>query len=610
MKRASKKSFWIRVSAVVFFSYLLVCAYVLFSLSLPSLKEGVDELRLAQALLLADPRNAAAHFDKAGERFEFSSAQLTNAPFIFKVMAPLPPFRWQVQLLKSTHALAGAGKITSSLAATFPPLLSPDDKNINAILTHGSAVYFSYFNSHQAELSQLQSQLQVADTELQQIPPGIALAGRHTLEDLQRRVHEANKLLPVAFRVSTSLQGAFGGNDTAPHTFLVLFQNNAELRPSGGFLGSYATLTASSGRIRSFAFGQNIYTLDKLLPTPREKPPLSLQSITTHWDFQDSNIGTGFLADSTDSVAAFYKEATHAPVDGCIYIDTSVLEDLLALTGPLALPDADHTIVDSNSVRLALTNEVEKKYFQNADNQAANQPKQIIADLMPLLVAKVMATPGALGKMSGLLAQDIHDKSIQISSPHTVLKPILEALLPGDAPPPSGNWLKIINTNIGGQKSSLNVWQDVRIRQDASPSSAKTTEDVTITRQHRGTGVWPDADNRNFMEAYIPSNAEVVSLPRTIGGDSQLSALDQANYPPVSADFYPTVTQGETWKRISWWGTTAVGKTTSYHFSYAIPSTPQNNGYFTYIKQAGSRHETIQALSFKGEVDGNLFLTK
>ena len=45
--------------------------------------------------------------------------------------------------------------------------------------------------------------------------------------------------------------------------YLILFQNNTELRPSGGFIGSFAEADFKKGAIQNYSFETNIYKRDK-----------------------------------------------------------------------------------------------------------------------------------------------------------------------------------------------------------------------------------------------------------------------------------------------------------------------------------------------------------
>src|SRR3989344_7519944 len=81
------------------------------------------------------------------------------------------------------------------------------------------------------------------------------------------------------------LEELLGGN--GPRKYLFLFQNNHELRATGGFIGSYALLDINDGVVRRF-FVDGIFNPDGQL---KEKivPPKPIQKISASWSLHDSN---------------------------------------------------------------------------------------------------------------------------------------------------------------------------------------------------------------------------------------------------------------------------------------------------------------------------------
>ncbi|MBI3261355.1 DUF4012 domain-containing protein, partial [Candidatus Berkelbacteria bacterium] len=125
-----------------------------------------------------------------------------------------------------------------------------------------------------------------------------------------------------------------------PRSYLILFQNNAELRPSGGFLGSFATATFSQGRLDKVEVNTNIYKLDKAFAKVSTVTPPRVLAETLHiksLTLRDSN----FALDppkAADDVAAFYQAETGGRVDGVLAIDTTLVTDLLKVIGPIEMP--------------------------------------------------------------------------------------------------------------------------------------------------------------------------------------------------------------------------------------------------------------------------------
>jgi Protein of unknown function (DUF4012) len=577
----------------------------LLSRSLPPLLDGIAALQVAGGSVISDPAASGAGFASASQTLRGSLNSIRESgPLAF--LSVLPPLRWQVRLAKASTHIADAGLMTSTILTDYHAP-APTGSDVSATLAAQSATYFSWYDRHGSDLDAIQREIDDANDQLSGIPPWIFLSRRDEFNRLRQRIADASTALPLLRSTTESLATSFGKGDTtaSPHHFLVLFQNDAELRPSGGFIGSYGVLTASSGTLRSFAFGTNIYKID--VPFARSvkvEPPAPLKTITQYWAFRDSTVGSGFRADASRSAADMYKKETGTDIDGALLLDTSVLQDMLRLSGPIAVPGSD-TSVDASSVVNTLTETVEKTYYESDSNRLANEPKSIIGALIPILIDAVRSTPGALRSVPNLVRDETARKSIQLWLSDSALDDSIARIQPTDAPV-SGNWMKVVNTNIGGMKSSPHITQRVEVSRTAEPLKRCIVQTVTITRTHTGSSTWPDGDNNNFMEVYLPSNADVLSLPQGRGGASFLPESQQVEIGTLGSVVAPAVIEGANWKKVAFWATTAIGATTEYTFSYALPA--EDDGAFTYLKQAGARNETLDALGYDGPVAGNLTL--
>lgn len=610
-------------------AYLLIASYLLIQASIPSTLAGIRALQSGELLITKQPKQSAPYFQAAAQDFDNSFSQLRLAPFISKILTPLPPFRYAVDLLKGLHSLSDAGRLTSQLAANFPDLkLKQSDPQ--AVLSQGSLAYFQWLNSNQKTITQLEQTLDSANNQIQAVPSWILLNHQSDLIKLKNDLSRANFDLSTTNSLSQQIYTAFGGQDSAPHNFLILFQNDAELRPTGGFIGSYATITTSQGVIREFNFGKNIYTLDaRAISKPLQKPPTPLLTLTNNWGFRDSNVGVGFLNSSSKQIASFYALESGNQISGIIYVNASLLVDLLQLTGPVNLPNSQ-TQINAQNVRDTLTTEIEQNYFQNQQNVIANQPKQILADLIPILLKKVESSPTIIKALPDLIKSEIEQKSLQFWSSSSVLEQNLASLLPIDAPigqntigtyynvntksyqsSPDNltNWIKIVNTNLGGLKSSLNIQQNVQITQQQLPNSQQVRQNVTITRTHTGSGVWPDGNNNNYLEIYLPPNAIIDNTPNQSLPEITLAPAQQQINGIYGKVWTVEVDKTSRYTKLGFWASTKVKATSNYSFSYTLPS-KNNLGQLLYIKQSGNGNETLNALGFNGPVKANLFIKK
>ena len=160
-----------------------------------------------------------------------------------------------------------------------------------------------------------------------------------TLPPLADAVRELRSSVTEAATVVGSLHGAavllptmLGGDE--PRDYVLAMQNNAELRSSGGIIGSIALLHAEEGRITlsTQASTRDFPALDTPLPLSEstvalfeDRPGRYLQNITSIPDFSEAG----------PTIAARWQGRFGGEVDGVIAVDAVVAEHLMAATGDL-----------------------------------------------------------------------------------------------------------------------------------------------------------------------------------------------------------------------------------------------------------------------------------
>jgi hypothetical protein len=161
-----------------------------------------------------------------------------------------------------------------------------------------------------------------------------------TLPPLADAIGEMRSAVTQAATAVGSLHGAavllptmLGGE--GPRNYVLAMQNNAELRSSGGIIGSIALLHAENGRItlQKQASTRDFPPLDKALPLSdstialfEDRPGRYLQNITSIPDF----------AEAGETVAARWEGRFGGTVDGVIAVDAVVARHLMKVTGDLS----------------------------------------------------------------------------------------------------------------------------------------------------------------------------------------------------------------------------------------------------------------------------------
>lgn len=288
--------------------------------------------------------------------------------------------------------------------------------------------------------------------------------------------------------------------------YLVLFQNPSELRATGGFLGSYAELDVNQGRIvRLNIPGGGTYDLQGDL-IAQVIPPKPLQLVSDRWEFQDSNWSPDFPT-ASKKIQYFWQKSGGYSVDGVIAVNASIVVDLLALTGPIDVPELGKTITSENFM-VETQKAVELEY-----DKAENKPKKILGLLAPELMKKLLALSKE-DQMKALivLSQSLEKKDIQIALNDESEEKIIEQLgWNGRLKSVEGDALAVIGSNVAGQKTNGVVEEDVVHRADIDASGA-ITDSVSVKRAHTGTkgDIFTGVRNVEYFRFYIPKGSTIV----------------------------------------------------------------------------------------------------
>jgi hypothetical protein len=132
-----------------------------------------------------------------------------------------------------------------------------------------------------------------------------------------------------------------------PKEYIVLLQNNMELRSSGGFMGSFARIKLSRGKFELLKI-EDIYVPDGQLDGHVDPPwPIQAAFGQGWFKLRDSNWDPDFPS-SAKTIAWFFEHGKERPADGLIAVNLNLLKSLLKLSGPIYLVDESEKISYDN----------------------------------------------------------------------------------------------------------------------------------------------------------------------------------------------------------------------------------------------------------------------
>lgn len=352
--------------------------------------------------------------------------------------------------------------------------------------------------------------------------------------------------------------------------YLILFQNNSELRPAGGFLGSYAVANFADGKLKSLDFQTNIYKLDKpyLATHPNngsEAPEYSF--INAGMAMKDSNYNYDFV-NAMKRVLYYYNQETGDKAAGVIALDTTLITNLLKIVGPIQMPDYGLTVTDQNFLT-EIEYQVEIGYFKDKTNWPENAPKKILEEMMPKIIGQTfsgLTDSKSRDQIMKLLDSSMTGKHLLFYSENAEVEKYLEAKnLAGRVADTSGDYFFLSNSNIGGLKSSLNVQETITQNLDFDENGG-LTKTVTVQRHHAGSYTWPDGINKTYNKMIVPKGSKVLEWRVISGDDFPLSDFKNKNLGGVK-------TSEENGKTIfGFWLNTKPGEDSKVQIKYRLPA--------------------------------------
>ncbi len=307
-------------------------------------------------------------------------------------------------------------------------------------------------------------------------------------------------------KLNSAVQEIFGGQGL--RRYLLVFQNPAELRPTGGFMGSFALIDVKDGNIANINIpAGGSYDLQGQL-TEYVAPPTPLLLSNKRWEFQDANWFPDFPA-SAQKMLWFYRHSRNITADGVIAINANVINRLLSIIGPIS--EQNHAVVlDKENALATIQNIVEY-----GTEKKANKPKQILSDLAPLFIENFKKMkPQAILPMLINLEEALQEKDIQaFFSDDTTENTIKEFGWGGEIlnTRPDQDYLFVVNTNIQGQKSDARIKQTISHQAVVQPDGT-ILDSVVITREHTGQAEEKlyGQTNIDYLRIYVPAGSELV----------------------------------------------------------------------------------------------------
>ena len=344
-------------------------------------------------------------------------------------------------------------------------------------------------------------------------------------------------LLQKLDRYLPQLQTAVDGALLAPdllgvdgrRAYLILAQNNHELRATGGFISGVGELWVEKGGITSLSF-RDSYAVDNL-KVPHEVAPLDFQQVLGGElvFFRDTNWSADFPTSARRALEVYARDQG-VQADGVITLDLTALQRLVDAVGPLQVEGMDEPITGGNVVQMiqaawggppsAMSIGTEESPTRNdqageTEQDAAEwwlQRKDFMGQIAGAALDRVVkgtdgAADGNLVKLARALKEALDEKHILVYLTDAQVAELLRGQKWDGAlalPPEPSDLLMIVDSNVGFNKADPNVERSIRYELDLAHAEGPRAR---LTLTYRNRSIKPEATSEPQAGRHIPAGS-------------------------------------------------------------------------------------------------------
>ncbi len=384
------------------------------------------------------------------------------------------------------------------------------------------------------KIDDIEKYLLLAQTEVDQVNPNhyysfLGLKKAHdSLVALEKSLASGVSFVKEAKPLIKVLPDLLGAS--TPKKYLVIFQNDKELRPTGGFITAYSIFRLDKGVIHVDK-SDNIYNLDNGIPGKPKAPQVLVDYLKVNvLNLRDSNLSPDFIESMKTFNSIYDKASGKVKVDGIIAVDTSVLvstikilDDSVSAAGMTFTTKIDKRC-DCPQVIYALEDNISTPL--NVDikvsNLAAIQAgrKAIIGDLMYAIMDKALKSSPKIywGPLMQDLIAKINEKHVLFNLYDSGAQKGIHAInADGVIKTFDGDYLHINEANFGGAKSNIFVTKSVTTDYKVSDGSIIKTVTIDWKNPYRASDCNLERGNlclnavlRDWLRIYVPKGSTLV----------------------------------------------------------------------------------------------------
>lgn len=361
-------------------------------------------------------------------------------------------------------------------------------------------------NKMKEDLNNLQDDLLLLTQKLPNSPKKLN-ALKSQLSDIATLVEKGKKIVP-------HLDNILAKN--GQKKYLLLFANNMELRPGGGFLGSFGILTMRDLTLDSIQI-YDVYDADGQLAVHIDPPdPIRKYLHQPHWFLRDSAFSSDFYENYNEAKFFLSQELGLTDFSGGILLTTTSIQNILEAYGNIYLPDFNEN-VNKDNFYIKAQLYAEKDFFPGSiqkKNFLGNLAKQILINLdtvsAPLLIKQLEKS---LDEKQIVMIVDDQDVQNVIDSLYWAGKTITPRCTE-EKPNCVLDYIFPVDANLGINKANFFIRRNITQKIKIDSEGTVTNSFVIKIQNDSANDVFPGGTYKDYFQLFLPLDSQINSITK------------------------------------------------------------------------------------------------
>ena len=326
--------------------------------------------------------------------------------------------------------------------------------------------------------------------------------GQEKISTIRQFTIKAKQIFPL-------LPDAIGLN--GPRKYMVILQNNMELRPTGGFIGAFAIISFDAGVLKNVELS-DVYSADGQLKGHID-PPLPIRTYLgqEHWYMRDANWNPDFTK-TGEQLAWFLDKEINVSVDGVWAVDLTLAKSIIGVLGEINLPDFSEKITADN-LFIKTHENTNQDFFPGS-----TQKKDFLSSLFKSMMGEITAQKNISNwDIVQVLFQSFQQKHLQIFFTNSAFEQVIKDIgWAGEMKNTDcgincfSDYLSLIDANLGVNKTNYYVEKNI----EDKIYFQKNTIQHAMTIKYKNNS--PISDEKiggvykDYLRIYLPKDAQIV----------------------------------------------------------------------------------------------------